>query len=52
MLYFFLMEEGEEKERKKSLWGGGFPQGWTHLAGCAVGHSCKVQLKADLWVSL
>jgi hypothetical protein len=36
MLYFHLMEEGEEKERKKIPWGRRYPQGWTHLAGCAV----------------
>jgi hypothetical protein len=41
----------EEKE-KKSPGEGGFPQGWTHFAGCAAGHSCQVQLKADLRVSL
>jgi hypothetical protein len=39
--------EGKKKEKKK-----GFPQVWTHLAGCAAGHSCSVQLMADLWVSL
>jgi hypothetical protein len=45
--------EGEKREKKKIHHGeGGFPWGWTHLLGCAVGCSCYVQLKADLWVSL
>jgi hypothetical protein len=37
------MEEGEEKEKRKkekSPWGEGFPQGWTCLADCSMGHSC------------
>jgi hypothetical protein len=34
MLYFCLMEEGDEKERNKYHHGGGvFPMGWTGLAG-------------------
>jgi hypothetical protein len=50
---FLLDGGGKEKERKKNHHGEGrFPQGWTHLAGCAAGCSCKVQLKADLCVSL
>jgi hypothetical protein len=44
MLCFCLMEEGEEKEKKKGershLGGRGFPQGWTSLAGCILGCSC------------
>jgi hypothetical protein len=32
---------GEKKERKINHCGeGGFPQIWTRLAGCALGHSC------------
>jgi hypothetical protein len=46
MLYFHLMEEGEEKGRKKekekkiTMGEEGFPGGWTCLAGCAAGRSC------------
>jgi hypothetical protein len=48
MLYFHLMEEGEEKERKKKkekeekncLGEGGFPWDWTSVAGRVAGHSC------------
>jgi hypothetical protein len=37
---FPLDEGGEENERKKNSCGErGFPQGWTHLAGWAVGGS-------------
>jgi hypothetical protein len=40
VLYFHLMEEGEEKDRKKKKKDhgeGGFPQGWTCLSDCATG---------------
>jgi hypothetical protein len=40
---FLLDGGGEKKERKKKKYHhveGGFPQGWTHLAGCAAGCSC------------
>jgi hypothetical protein len=30
-----VKKRGKEKERKL-LWGGGFPQCWTHLASCAA----------------
>jgi hypothetical protein len=31
----------KKEKKKKNLHGeGGFPQGWTNLAGCAAGHSC------------
>jgi hypothetical protein len=43
----FLLDQGRrEKERKKKKKkitmgeGAGFPQGWTHLAGCAAGRRC------------
>jgi hypothetical protein len=39
VLYFHLMEEGDEKQTRKKK-GGGIPQGWTYLAGCAMGCSC------------
>jgi hypothetical protein len=45
-------EKRKEKRKKNHREEGGFPWGWTHLAGCAVGRSCYVQLKVDLLVSL
>jgi hypothetical protein len=42
-------------EKKKKIKRNGQGQrGWTHLAGCAAQdfHSCEMQLKADLSVSL
>jgi hypothetical protein len=55
----FLLDGGRRREGKKKRereinhhGGGGFPWGWICFAGCATGHSCYVQLKADLRVSL
>jgi hypothetical protein len=46
MLYFHLMGEREDRKKKKGernhCAGGGFPHGWTQLAGCAKGHSLQV----------
>jgi hypothetical protein len=41
------------KKKKRNSWRFS-PQGWTHLAGCAMGDFCSslLQLKADLRVSL
>jgi hypothetical protein len=55
MLYFHLIEEGEEKKKKKK--GKEIPPwrvslGQTCLGVCAAGHTCYVQLKGDLMVSL
>jgi hypothetical protein len=38
----FPFDGGRRREGKKinHYGGGGFPWGWTHLAGCAMGCSC------------
>jgi hypothetical protein len=44
MLYFSLVEEGEEEKKKKGreklLWRRSVSWGWTHLVGCAASDSC------------
>jgi hypothetical protein len=32
--------KGKRKQKKNHCGGGGFPRGWTHLAGYVAGHSC------------